>query len=118
MGKEEQRFISHIFLDERLGLKKDTLRINGPKVKNFPHPRRPPLTLGPQLEALPYESLYDKTILQRELEMRNVSPLRAQFLSPAENVARTEISKELLRIREESKVNHFEGIAIASRNNA
>jgi hypothetical protein len=51
-----------------------------------------------------------KTILQREWSLKIITALGAPFLCPGRKAARDETSKEMVRILQESKANHFDGI--------
>jgi hypothetical protein len=93
---------------------------------------RPPLTLGPQVEAslqkdpfasvriiakhfLPTASTV-KEILQKELRMRKVSRhWIPHSLSDAQKITRVESEKEMLKILHESEANDFDGIATCDK---
>jgi transposase len=96
--------------------------------KDSPPSGRPLLTLGPQLEAFMQKYLFAsaraiaqhllttvptiKDILQRELGIRKFSRRWVpHFLSPAQQVARAEASKIILRVLQDTESNDFEGVA-------
>jgi hypothetical protein len=96
--------------------------------KDSPGSGRRLLTLGPQHEAFmqkyPFASARViaqhflttvptvKDIHQRNLGMRQFSRRwLPHFLNPAQNVARIEVSKTILRVLQDAESNDFEGIA-------
>jgi hypothetical protein len=96
---------------------------------DLPHAGRPPLTLGPQVEAFLQKCLFAsariiakhfltttstvKEILQRKLRMGKFSRRWVPHsLGDAQKIARVEAAKEMLRISQESEINDFDGIAI------
>jgi hypothetical protein len=98
---------------------------------DLPPARRPPLTLGPQLEAsLQYCSIASasaiaqhflptvppvKKTLQRELGIKKPSRLKVlHFLRNTQKVNRVETSEEMLRILQSSKTANFDGITMGN----